>query len=335
MEDLSKLSELLAFPKEIVLLSHRNPDGDAIGSCLALSLYLQGKGHKTSVLFPSEYPLAFEWMPQSEEIIIYDLTPSVAENAIQKAQIIFCLDFNSLDRIDKMGLKVHASTVPKVLIDHHLDPEPFANLVFSNTSYSSTSEIVYHIIKQLEPSKPISRLIADCLYTGIMTDTGSFHHSTSAEVFRLMAELKEGGLDDTRIQELVNNSQPDKYLKLLGHCLHNRMELIPEWNLGIIYLNREDYRNFDIQRGDTEGIINYLMMLKSIKVGILIMNQPSIVKLSMRSKGDFSVQAICREHFNGGGHRNASGGASRLSLEETIKKIKDIFPGYVFANQLN
>ncbi|MBK6352499.1 MAG: DHH family phosphoesterase [Saprospiraceae bacterium] len=335
MEDLSKLSELLAFPKEIVLLSHRNPDGDAIGSCLALSIYLQSKGHKTSVLFPSEYPLAFEWMPQSEEIIIYDLTPSVAENAINKAQLIFCLDFNSLDRIDKMGLKVHTSTVPKILIDHHLDPEPFADLVFSYITSSSTSEIVYQIIKQLEPTKPIARLVADCLYTGIMTDTGSFHHSTSAEVFRLMAELKENGLEDTHIQELVNNSQPDKYLKLLGHCLHNRMELIPEWNLGIIYLNRDDYRTFDIQRGDTEGIINYLMMLKSIKVGILVMNQPSIVKLSMRSKGDFSVQAICREHFNGGGHRNASGGASRMSLEETIKKIKDIFPGYVFANQLN
>ena len=323
MEDLSKLSELLAFPKEIVLLSHRNPDGDAIGSCLALSIYLQSKGHKTSVLFPSEYPLAFEWMPQSEEIIIYDLTPSVAENAINKAQLIFCLDFNSLDRIDKMGLKVHTSTVPKILIDHHLDPEPFTDLVFSYITSSSTSEIVYQIIKQLEPTKPIARLVADCLYTGIMTDTGSFHHSTSAEVFRLMAELKENGLEDTHIQELVNNSQPDKYLKLLGHCLHNRMELIPEWNLGIIYLNRDDYRTFDIQRGDTEGIINYLMMLKSIKVGIMVMNQPSIVKLSMQSKSDFSVKAICREHFNVGGHRNASGCESRMKLKETIKKILD------------
>jgi bifunctional oligoribonuclease and PAP phosphatase NrnA len=324
MEQLAQLKSLLEIPKNCVILSHRNPDGDALGSSLALGLFLQSLNHKTQVLFPSEYPVNYEWMPKSEECIIYDLDPKLAEDTIRNAELIFCLDFNSLERIDKMAAIVNSLDVPKIMIDHHIEPEPFADLVFSFPELSSTSEIIYDLIKALSPSKIISPLIIDCLYTGIMTDTGSFHHATSAKVFRILADLKEQGLDDTRIQELVNNSLQDKYLKLLGHCLYNRMELLPEIQLGIISLTKEDYRNYDIRRGDTEGIINYLMMLKSVKIGALVMNQPSIVKLSLRSKGDYSVQQICSKHFNGGGHKNASGGSSKLSLEDTIQKLKEV-----------
>lgn len=323
MEGLQELKAHIQIPKNCVILSHRNPDGDALGSCLALSLYLQANNHRVRVLFPSEYPVNFEWMPLTKEIIIADLQPKIAEQEIGGADLIFCLDFNSLERIDKMGVWVANRRVPVIMIDHHMDPEPFANLQFSYETVSSTSEIVYEILLQLDSSKLSDSDIMDCLYTGIMTDTGSFHHATSSNVFAILSAFKKNGLNDTRIQELVNNSQPDKYLKLLGHCLHNRMELFPELGYGLIWLSKEDYRNFDIKRGDTEGIINYLMMLKSVRVGALIMNQPSIVKLSLRSKGEYSVQQLCKQYFNGGGHRNASGGYSKLTLEETLQKLKD------------
>lgn len=332
--ELSDLEEFLSSPKDIVLISHRNPDGDAIGSSLGFSIFLNSLGHRTKVLMPSEYPEAFEWMPGASEIIIHDIQPQIAEKSIAEAAGIVCLDFNSLDRIDRMGVLVDQSRAKKIMIDHHLDPYPFADLQFSLTSTSSTSEIIYQLIKALKKGKYFDQRVNDCLYTGIMTDTGSFHHATSGELFRIVAEMKDYGLDDTFIQELVNNSLPDKYLKLLGHCLYNRMELITDWKLGIIHLTREDYRQFDIRRGDTEGIINYLMMLKSVRVAVLIMNQPSIVKLSMRSKGDFSVQAICKEHFNGGGHRNASGGYWKQSLDEAIQKLKDVFPQYLMVEKV-
>ncbi|MBK8955446.1 MAG: bifunctional oligoribonuclease/PAP phosphatase NrnA [Saprospiraceae bacterium] len=322
MDAINQLKELIQSPKNSIILSHRNPDGDALGSSLGLSLFLQQYQHNVRVIFPSEYPVNFEWMPQTEEIVIYDLNPKLAEQYIQQADLIFCLDFNSLERIDKMAVMVSERHVPKIMIDHHIDPEPFADLQFSDEHSSSTSEMVYEIIRHISEEKSSKNLILDCLYTGIMTDTGSFHHATSSKVFKILAEFKEMGLNDTRIQELVNNSQPDKYLKLLGHCLHNRMELYPEQQFGLIWLSKDDYRNFDIKRGDTEGIINYLMMLKSVRVGALVMNQPNIVKLSLRSKGDFSVQQLCKKHFNGGGHRNASGGYFKSGLEEAILKLK-------------
>ena len=324
MEQLPQLKSLLAIPKSCVILSHRNPDGDALGSSLALSLFLQSMNHQVRVIFPSDFPVNFEWMPQTEEILIFDMNQKLVEETIKSADLIFCLDFNSLDRIDRIAPFILERNVPKVMIDHHIDPEPFADLVFSYDTLSSTSEIIYDLIREINPAKLKSKLILECLYTGLMTDTGSFHHATSPKVFQMMAEMKSNGLDDTRIQELVNNSQPDKYLRLLAHCLHNRMELIPEHQFGLIYLTKEDYRNYDIRRGDTEGIINYLMMLKSIRIGALVMNQPTIVKLSLRSKGEYSVQQVCRQHFNGGGHRNASGGSSKSSLEDTLQKLKEV-----------
>jgi len=320
--NINAIRELISFPKNISILSHRNPDGDALGSTLALSHYLQGLGHQVQVIMPSEYPLNFEWLPQANQIITYDLSPKQAEDWIKASQLIFLLDFNSLDRIDKMGLWVQESSAPKVMIDHHIEPEPIADVILSEDWRSSTSEMVYIILSQLGREAKFSDEIDKCIYTGILTDTGSFHHNTSPELYRLVADMKERGLQDGTIQEMVNNSQPDRYLQLLGHCLYNRMELLPDIHAGYIYLTREDYKKFDIQRGDTEGIINYLMMLKSVRVGVLVMHQPSIIKLSMRSKGDINVQMICRKYFNGGGHKNASGGSSKVSLEDTLSHLK-------------
>ncbi len=329
MEDLDKLKDYLALPREIVIVSHRNPDGDAIGSSLGLSLYLQRKRHNTKIIFPSEFPDVFNYLPESDYVLIHDNEPDTCDVFLQKAEIIFCLDFNALDRIDKLGTKIHNLNAIKVMIDHHIDPEPFADFMLSETSASSTSELVYEFISMLGDEKMLDPVIGECLYTGIITDTGSFKFGTSARLFQIVAALKAVGVDDVKLQDYIFNSMSIKNIKLLAHCLHNRMELMEEYGVGFIVLNKYDFQNFDIQRGDTEGIVNYLLMVKKIKLAALITQQPNIIKFSMRSKGDISVQEITRDHFKGGGHKNASGGSFHGSLKAAIDKFKSVIPEYL------
>ncbi len=325
---IQEIKQLLAVPKYISILSHRNPDGDAIGSSLGLYHYLNQLGHTVRVVLPSDYPLAFEWMPEVEDITIFDSYQDRCREIVEKSDIIFCLDFNSLDRIDKLGEAVHFKKCVKVLIDHHLDPENFADYVISDTAASSTCELVYEFISDLGDKDLINANVASCLYTGMMTDTGSFKYATNPRLFRQCAEMKSLGLDDYTIQDNIFNSLTEKQLRLLGHALANRMEILPEFKTGIIHLTKQDYADFDIQRGDTEGIVNQLMMMRKIKIACFITEQPTIVKISMRSKGDFSVQEICQKHFNGGGHRNASGGYMHNTLTVAIKKLKEALPLY-------
>ena len=328
MENIKDLKLLLSIPKDIAITSHRNPDGDAIGSSLALYHYLKRHGHSVSVIFPSEYPDNFAWMPDADKILIHDIEPEDANNVLKRADIIFSLDYNALERVDKMGEVIGAAKATKVLIDHHLYPENFADFVLSDTTASSTCELIYDFLEMLEDKRGIDTTVGECMMTGILTDTGSFKYSTSPKLFRIVAELLERGVDDYIIQDLIFNSATEKQLRILGHVLNNRMEILPEYKTGIITLTKQDYEHFDIQRGDTEGIVNHILMLKNVKVAVFIHEQPTIVKLSMRSKGDFSVQEICRKHFRGGGHKNASGGASYSSLAVTINKFKKLLPEY-------
>ena len=334
MENKAEILKLLNSPKDVVIFSHRNPDGDALGSSLAVFHYLTSMHHSVKIIFPSDYPLNFSWMPGTENVLVYDYAPEDCIKAIRHANLIFCLDFSSLDRIDKMGEFVHEQTCPKIIIDHHLDPEPFADFILSDTSASSTSEMIYDFISALHGKEKISKIIASCIYTGIVTDTGSFKYATSSDLFRKVADLIDAGIDDVLLQNLIHNCLQEKYLRLLGFCLYERMEIIPEYKTGIIALNREDYIKFDIQRGDTEGIVNYLLMLEDVNIAALITEQPTIIKLSLRSKGDISVQEICRDHFKGGGHKNASGGAVYGTLSQTVKKFKEVIPKYYKPNQL-
>lgn len=328
MENSKELKNLLAVPKDIVIATHRNPDGDAIGSSLGLSLYLQALGHNTKVMAPSEYPDFLAWMPQVDAILVYDTEPEEVKRVIEQADLFFCLDFNSLDRIDKAGELIEASRSPKVMIDHHLFPEPFADFPISDPSASSTSEMVYDFMQAMGHLNYLTPVIGECLFTGILTDTGSFKYSTSPKLFRIVAELVERGVDDYKLQDLIFNSMDEKQLRLLGHCLYNRMEILDEFRTGIIFLTKEDYADYDIKRGDTEGIVNYLLKLRNIRVAAFIHEQPTIVKLSIRSKGDIDVQEIARKHFRGGGHKNAAGGASFQSLAVTIKRFKEVLPAY-------
>jgi phosphoesterase RecJ-like protein len=268
-----------------------------------------------------------------EDIVIYDLVPEHAKLAIEKADIFFCLDFNSLDRIDKCGDLMMKQTAPKVVIDHHLFPENFADFILSDTTASSTSELIFDFIHLLDQSKYLVPATADALYVGIVSDTGSFLYNTSSKVFRITATLLDRGVDDVSIQNRLHNNLEIKQLKIIGHCLNKRLEILEEYATALVTITKEDYVDFDIQRGDTEGIVNMLMRIQNIKVAVLITEQPTIVKLSMRSKGDFSVQEIATKHFKGGGHKNASGAASFIGLKSTVRKFKELLP--LYAEQLS
>lgn len=328
MQEYLELKATLQIPKDITIVMHRNPDGDAIGSTLGLYHFLKTFGHTIYLISPSEYPDTFSWMRGVEEIIIYDIEPERTQEVLKRSDIVFCLDFNSLSRIDKVGELIEPLECEKVMIDHHLYPEPFADYMFSDTSASSTCEMVYDVIMNMDYGSKLDTLIAECLYTGILTDTGSFKYSTSAKLFRIVADLLERGVDDVHLQDLIFNSLKEKHLRLLGHCLHNRMEILDEFRTGIITLTKEDYATFDIKRGDTEGIVNYILKLKNVTMAAFIMEQPTIVKISLRSKGDFSVQEIAKRHFKGGGHKNASGGFSYQSLDATVRRFKSLLPRY-------
>lgn len=330
LPNIENIKEWISYPKDVVILSHRNPDGDALGSSLAMRHFLEKFGHSVKFVLPSEYPLNFEWMPGIEEALIYDLSQDKALETIDKSEWLICLDFNGLDRIDKLGEHIaQLSERPSLLIDHHMDPEPFAQEMYSDTSASSTCELLYKFIQMLDEDAKIDLTVAECLFTGIITDTGRFRHSTSKDVYHIAGELKEKGIRDERINDFIFNSYTEKQLRLLGYCLYERLEVLDEFDTAIISLTRDDYKNFDIQRGDTEGIVNYMLMMPNIKIAALITEQPTIVKLSLRSKGDISVQEIARNHFKGGGHKNASGGSARMSLPRVVKKFKEVIPPYV------
>jgi phosphoesterase RecJ-like protein len=331
---LDSLQELIRQPAKVVIVTHKNPDGDALGSSLALAAVLTKLRHTVKVVLPNDFPPLFNFLPGIDDAIIGEMNPADAVEAFEKADIIFCLDFNSLDRIDRFGLDVMASKATKILIDHHIDPEPFADHIISKTSASSTAELIYDFLVDMKLDSYIDIPIAEALYTGILMDTGSFRYGTNERVFEVAAALKRLGMDDYVLQIRLFNSMTEKQLKLLGHCLANRMELMSEYQTGIIWLDRLDYKTWAIGRGDTEGIVNYVLMVRNMKMAVFISEQQNVTKLSFRSKGNINVQEICSKYFNGGGHKNASGGQMKASVQDTLAKVKEIIPLTMNSYQL-
>lgn len=333
--DLQNIKAKLLTPQDIVILSHRNPDGDAVGSTVALKRFLDSMNHFTKIIYPSEYPNSFQYLLHGiANPMIFDLDQKTALEEIKKATVIFYLDFNGLERVDKMSETLKFSTAFKVMIDHHLDPEPIADVIISDTSASSTSELIYFFIKELSGKEYVHPLIGEALFTGIITDTGSFKYNTRPQTYEVAAKLKQSGVDDYSIQNLIFNSLDSKYLKLLGHCLANRMVILSEFRAAYIYLTKEDYVNYSIGRGDTEGIVNYMLMMKDVDLAGFIMEQPSIIKISLRSKDDVNVQQMATTYFNGGGHKNASGGSAYAKLEDIIARFVKVVPQYSKVNSL-
>lgn len=326
MDSFVALKTLLSTPRHIVITSHTNPDGDAIGSSMALCHHLTKMGHTVSVMVPNEMPDFLTWIPGANKVLYYEEARGICNKLIQQAEYIFCLDYNALSRVDDMGAAIKESKSKKVLIDHHLFPDDFADFAWSDTSASSTCELIFDLIKLWGELDTASKDTLECIYTGILTDTGGFSFATSPKLFRAVADLTERGIDNAVLQDRVFNSYTEKRLRLLGFCISERLEIIEEYSVAIMAISQEDHVKHNIRRGDMEGVVNYMLKIKDVKIAIIVSERKQEIKLSFRSKGDFSVQEIAKAHFNGGGHRNAAGGSSNASLQETILKIKEILP---------
>lgn len=330
MLELTSLKELLADPKQIVITTHHKPDGDAIGSSLGLYNCLIQKGHHVKVVSPTDYPVFLQWLPNNPEVIIYTEKPEESAKYVAEADLIFCLDFNSLARINELGQLVQASKAKKVLIDHHLEPEDFDDYRYWSINACATAQLVYEfIVNVLGEPQTINKDVATCLYTGIMTDSGSFRFpTTTPRVHHIIADLIERGAENAKIHQLVYDNFSENRLRFLGFCLLRKLEVLTEYNTALITVSRDELHKFNISTGDTEGLVNYALTINGIRLGALIIERADQVKLSLRSTGDFPANEICKKYFNGGGHRNAAGGQSSQSLQETIQRFKQILPEY-------
>lgn len=329
MTNIEELKGFLAQPRRIIITSHINPDGDAMGSSLGLYNYLQPLGHKVSVVVPSNYPDFLKWMPNDGKVYIYPYQQSEAQRLIAEAELIFCLDYNALGRIGDVGTAVAANPCPKVLIDHHLFPDDFARYVLHRVDASSTAELVYEFFEQLGVAYKVTADIAACLYTGILTDTGGFQYpNTSSKVHRIVANLLDTGMDHNKIYRDVFNSFTEMRLRLFGYSITEKMKLYPEYKAALISLNKEELQRFQVRSGDTEGLVNYPLKINGINFAAFVADRNEVIKLSFRSVGSFDVNQFSRAHFGGGGHVNAAGGQSKEPLEKVIAKFEEVLPQY-------
>ncbi len=316
--------QLLQQPQKIVISSHANPDGDALGSALGLYHYLKTLGHEIVVIMPTELPEFLDWLPDFDKVLVSYHQGDICKKAVGEATIIFSLDYNSLARVNEMSEWIANAKAYKIMIDHHLEPENFADAQLWRTSASSTCELMYDFFELLEVWDKVSVEVGNCLFVGILTDTGGFRHATSPRLFRVVAHILEKGVDNNLISDLIFNDYTIKRFRLLVYCLSQRLELLENLNAGIITLTAFDHNEWDIKRGDLEGVVNYILKIKKLQLAAIVTERKEGVKLSLRSKGSYSVQDICKKHFNGGGHFNASGGSSSENLRQTVQKLKDI-----------
>ncbi len=313
----------------IVVTTHHKPDGDAMGSSLALFGYLTALGHSVRVITPTDYPSFLHWMPNHEDVLIYEEKEVICSELTLQADLIFCVDFNDLKRINQFGAVVAKADAKKVMIDHHLEPAGFDDYRFWTVEASSSCELVYDFIKKANDTHLINQNIANCLYTGMMTDTGSFRYrGTSSNTHRIIADLIDRGAQNSLIHELVYDTNTVTRLKLMGFILYEKIEILSEFNTALIHLSHDELMRFDIRTGDTEGFVNFGLSIDGIRFSVLIIDRTKLVKMSFRSKGDFSCNEFARAHFEGGGHKNAAGGQSNKSLDETVAKFKEILPTY-------
>ncbi len=336
MRNLQRFKDLLDTSRRIVITTHFKPDADALGSSLGLASFLKKLNHQVTVITPSDYPDFLNWMEGNDEVVVFtDTSEPVISEMVKQAELIFCLDFNNLSRINKLGDLVRTSKAQKVLIDHHLDPDHFADFELWNTSAAATAELIYELINLLEERHLIDAHIANCLYAGIMTDTGQFKHSnTTKNVHMVTADLIELGAEVSKVGELIYDNNTLNRIKFIGHSLSERLVVLEQYNTAYFKINQQDLQRFNTKTGDTEGLVNYALSLNNVIFAALIIDRgEDEVKLSFRSKGDFSVNDLARIHFEGGGHRNAAGGRSLLPVDEVVNKLISILPQY--QKQLN
>ncbi len=328
--DTSVIAELLRQGgRQIAILIHVNPDGDAVGSALALVNLFVRLGHRTAVISPNDYPVFLKWMPGTDGMIIYKKQPVAALDAIKRADLIFALDFNDLKRVKELNEAHQASSAYKVLIDHHPDPDMAVDFLISDTSVSSTAELIYRFILEAGMKEHIDRDVASCIFTGIMTDTGCFsYNSSTRNTWETVAALLDYGIEKDSIYSLVYDNFSANRMRMLGFCLNENMEVLPEYCTGYIWLSRKDLEKYSFEPGDTEGFVNYPLSIRGIRFSALFIEKEDHVRVSLRSKGNFAVNTISKKYFNGGGHLNASGGESFLKLNDTISRFRELLPLY-------
>jgi len=339
MQQIKEIYTLLKEPKKVVITTHQKPDGDAMGSSLGLFHFLKQFGHQVTVISPTNWADFLDWMPGSKEVLDYERQTADANMAIDAADWIFCLDFNTLSRTRRMEEKLNNTTSQLILIDHHQEPQEdkFAYGI-SDTGKSSTSEMVYDLITDSGNADKINEPVAECLYAGVMTDTGSFRFPiTTAAVHRMVAHLKDKGLQHSRVHEELFDNYLENRFRFFGNVLKNRMEVFYEYNTALIAVPQQDLIKYNVITGDTEGLVNFPLSIKGIKLAAIIIDRGEERKCSFRSKGDFDVNTFARKYFNGGGHFNAAGGQSKEPLEmvvgkfiEAMKENKDQLSNYQF-----
>ncbi|WP_066217637.1 DHH family phosphoesterase [Formosa haliotis] len=328
--EINEIQVLLSTPKHIVIVPHKNPDGDAMGSTLALYHYLKQYNHEALVIAPNDYPDFLKWLPGDDTVLKYESDTDNCQKLIHQADLIFTLDFNALHRVGPMGDDIANSKAIKLMIDHHQQPDDYAMYVYSDVSMSSTCEMVYRFIDLLGDDELVTPEIATCLYTGIMTDTGSFRFpSTTSQTHYIIGKLIDRGANNAKIHNAIYDTNSYEKLQLLGCALRN-LKVIPELRTAYITLSQDELNQFDFKKGDTEGFVNYGLSLNNIVFAAIFIEhkKENIIKISLRSKGDFSVNEFSRQYFEGGGHTNAAGGKSDLNLDETIEKFISILPSH-------
>ncbi len=328
--DFSDLQKRLIHGVEkVVVLSHRNPDGDAVGASLGLSNLLEKLGHTVHVVVPNPLPRFLKWMKGARDIVVHSNNTARAERIISEATLMFALDFNDLTRIREYDSFVSGNPCYKVLIDHHPHPGDFANLVISNTESSSTAELVYHVIHHLGLASYIDSDSASCIYAGIMTDTGNFSYNSSRpDTFMTVARLLEFGIEKNKIYDAVFDNFSFERMRLMGFCLDRKMVFLPEYQTAYIALSQDELKAYDFKVGDSEGFVNLPLSIKGVRFSALFIENKDRVKVSFRSKGSFAVNVMASTYFQGGGHRNASGGESFDSLEETVQRFEALLPEF-------
>jgi phosphoesterase RecJ-like protein len=324
MQPIANIYEQLSQPRKLVITTHQKPDADAMGSSLGLYHFLKLFGHTITVISPTNWADFLNWMPDCKKVLDYEVNTAKANEAIENADWIFCLDFNVLSRTKRMEEKLLLAKSQKILIDHHREPQQGVfTYGISDTGKSSTAEMVYDFIINSGNAGKIDENIATCLYAGVMTDTGSFRFpSTTPSVHKMVAHLKESGLQHSNVHEELFDNFLENRFRFIGHVLLNRMELFYEYNTALIVIPQADLIKYDVRTGDTEGLVNYPLSIKGIKLAAVIIDRGEERKSSFRSKGNFDVNSFARRYFNGGGHFNAAGGFNKEPLDEVVTKFK-------------
>ncbi|GBU08724.1 exopolyphosphatase [Bacteroidales bacterium] len=328
-EQIQKAKKYIGHVDRIVIVSHVSPDGDAIGSSLGLAHFLQELGKQVTVIVPNDFPEFLKWMKSANDIIVYDRVPTLAEETIAIAELIFCLDFNALKRIEKLGPLVESSPAKKVMIDHHLYPENFCNVTMSYPQITSTCEMIFRFICRMGMFEDMNKHSAECIYTGMMTDTGGFSYaSNNAEMYYIIGELIKKGINKDEIYRLVYNTNSLDRLRLMGLVLYEKMKVYPEVKTALIVLSSSEQYKYNCKKGDTEGFVNLPLSMSDVVFSVFIREDRDYLKISLRSKGDFACNEFAAANFNGGGHKNASGGEFYGTLEEAVAHFEKVLPAY-------